>query len=323
MKILNFNNDFLTNFTIGLYNDLNNNNNVRILSGFESWYNVISSAIDTTNSISTYNIEKERIVIPDINNNILIGFSSGFDSVYHALKLKHCGYNPILFHFKHLNKSYPDEYDKAFNFAKEFDFDIVVVELEHDKNSIFIDNPIKNQLILSYMIEYGAIHNINKFALGNNKFEKISECRVQYGISDSIEMFEAFRLGVSNYYSNLQYFDIDKRKVDCYKFVATHYPQAFKYVNSCITPHRFKKHLNNLNSNKFNIQPLSNTRCLSCYKCAIESIVLNDCGHTHYPQEFIEHCYNVIRKKSDTIFTTKVANKNSTNDEIRENIYKC
>ena len=226
-----------------------------------------------------------------------------------------------MLHINNLNKSYPDEKIKAQEFAKKFGMEIVTVDFEHGTESYCIDNPIKNQLILAIMIDYGIKNGINNFALGNNIYEKISECRVQYGISDSIENFDLFRNGIKEYIKNINFYDIEIKKNECYKFVAENYFDAFKYVNSCISPHRFKKYLNKTNKEKYNIQPLSETRCMSCYKCAIEYITLSKLGFLQENEQFKKHCFDIIRKKSDTIFTTKIANRKSSNEEIERNIF--
>lgn len=226
-----------------------------------------------------------------------------------------------MLHINNLNKSYPDEKIKAQEFAKKFGMEIVTVDFEHGTESYCIDNPIKNQLILAIMIDYGIKNGINNFALGNNIYEKISECRVQYGISDSIENFDLFRNGIKEYIKNINFYDIEIKKNECYKFVAENYFDAFKYVNSCISPHRFKKYLNKTNKEKYNIQPLSETRCMSCYKCAIEYITLSKLGFLEENEQFKRHCFDIIRKKSDTIFTTKIANRKSSNEEIERNIF--
>lgn len=327
MKIVNFQikNKIVLDM-IDLYNDINNISNDSVLTvpyGFNGFSELILNSIGYDPIINLSEELSNPIDIESTNNKVVVGFSSGFDSVYNSLKLLSCGYEPVLFHVKSLNKSYPDEFNKSISFAKDFGFDIVVLEVEDNNNPIFIDNPMKNQMILSLMIEYGTQNNINKFAMGNNVNEKISECRVQYGISDSIEMFTEYRNGISKYFNNLEFFDILETKSNAYKFVGENFYKAFENVNSCITPHRFKKHLNKLNSNKFNITPLSDTRCMSCYKCAIEAILLDYNNIVEYPDDYIEHSYDIIRKKSDTIFTTKIANKKSKNSEILERLIEC
>lgn len=270
----------------------------------------------------------ERFIMPDSdysNTTIMVGYSSGFDSTFQALRFKKRGFNVVLLHCNDLNKSYPDEKEKAKEFADYYDMQLVTVDIKYDKSqpNFFIDNPIKNQIVLSLMIDYGIQYNINKFALGNNVYENINECRSQYGISDSIENFNLFRQGIKQYIENIYFYDIDIHKHECYRFVAENYPEAFKFINSCISPHRFKRYLNKTNREKYGIEPLSDTRCMSCYKCAIEYIILSHYNFIKTSEEYLKQCYNIIRKKSDTIFTTKVANKNSTNEEIERNIFNA
>ena len=274
------------------------------------------------NNVFNENEELIQHIKMSESNDILIGYSSGFDSTYQALRFMDKGYNVILFHCNNLNKSYPDEKIKARGFAKYYNMKLVQVDIEHSEQ-FFIDNPIKNQLILSLMIDYGIANNINNFALGNNIFESIKECRSQYGISDSIENFNSFRNGIKKYIDNINFYDIEIKKHECYKYVAENHFEAFEFVNSCISPHSFKKSLNKHNEDKYGIKPLSKERCMSCYKCAIEYIILSKYGFVELNNDYLKHCYDVIRKKSDTIFTTKISNKKSTNEEIERNIFNA
>ncbi len=329
MKLATVQSSFKTdlgNKVLEMYNyfSVDNNSQIKTIPTYEHFEKFMQTCNDTVydnkNTFVTGVPLCNKMKLSN-SNSIIVGYSSGFDSTYQALRFLKEGKNVILFHCNNLNKSYPDEKVKAQEFANKFGMEIVTVDFEHGDNSYCIDNPIKNQLILALMIDYGVQNGINNFAMGNNIFEKISECRVQYGISDSIENFEYFRNAIKHYIKNINFYDIEIKKNECYKFVAENYFDAFEYVNSCISPHRFKKHLNKVNTEKYGIVPLSDNRCMSCYKCAIEYITLSKFGFLPMNQEYRKHCFDIIRKKSDTIFTTKIASKKSTNEEIERNIF--
>ena len=328
-SVLRIKSDFpllLTSKILPLYEYFSKNRNdyncvLHTYKGFAEFVKIVNNKVYNNNMVFDESLEfKFRQKMTD-SNKIVIGYSSGFDSTYQALKFKSLGYEVILLHCSNMNKSYPDEKQKALDFAKEYSMKLIIVEIEHLSSEFFIDNPIKNQLILSIMIDYGLFDNINNFALGNNIYENISECKPQYGVSDSFESFMEFRKAINNYITNINFYDIDIKKSECYKFVADNYFESFKYVNSCISPYRFKKYLNRINTCKYNIIPLSDERCLSCYKCAMEYLILSKLGFLDINHDFEKHCYNIIRNKSDTIFTTKIANKTSTDNDIERSIF--
>lgn len=330
MQIISEFNTPITNQVMEMYNyfTLDNNDKYDKITtniGFTEFMQLANDKV--YNNRITF-VDNEPLMLPfkfnTQTNKVVVGYSSGFDSTYQALKLKHDGYEVVLLHCNDLNKSYPDEKEKAREFANYYNIKLVTVDIKHDKTpQFFIDNPIKNQLILSLMIDYGIANNINTFALGNNIYENITECRSQYGISDSIQNFDTFRKGIAYYIENINFYDVKEHKHECYKFVAENYHDAFQFVNSCISPHRFKRHLNKKNREKYNINTLSDSRCMSCYKCAIEYIILSHYGFTENSQEYINRCYDIIRKKSDTIFTTKISDKNTNNNDIERNIFNA
>nr|WNM56314.1 hypothetical protein CoNPh38_CDS0438 [Staphylococcus phage S-CoN_Ph38] len=296
-------------------------------SDWDSRFNDFVDLISTYAFGSDFNTPKSNVGILGEQSQKLdykkamVGFSSGVDSTYQALYLQSKGYHVTLFHVGGLNKSYPDEKERAQKFANDFDMDIIVKDCKHGDSQFFVDNPVKNQLVLSAMIDTGVELGIGVYAMGNNVNEDIKGINIQYGLSDSIQSFDTFESTVLNGLYDIKLEHIKVGKPDIYDFIIHYKPKALKYVNSCITPHRFKRHLNKLNREKYNFTPLSDTRCMSCFKCSIEHIILDKLGYVEHNKELLQHCYDIIRKKSDTMFTTTIANKKSTNKEIERNIF--
>lgn len=298
------------------------NTTVSIPKGFITFFNNVfhkvyagaTANINTTEPVLTTPVTlagKKRVVV---------GYSSGFDSTFQALWHYFNGYDVTLLHFVDLNRCYPDEKLTAKFFAARYGMDLYTVELKHVGKDYFVDNPIKNQLVLSDLIDYAIQNNIGTIAMGSNVFDSIHDAHLQFGVSDSVELFQEFMKGIAGCVIGLNLSLIDRKKVKCYEFVAKEYPEAFQYVNSCITPQRFKVTLNRRNGEKYGEQFLTQNRCMSCYKCAIEAILLDYIGFRTFGEPFLEHCYNVIRSKSESIYTKKIAHKLEANKSILTNL---
>lgn len=267
-------------------------------------------------NISTYKITDTNITLNN-NNKIMLAFSGGLDSVYECLRLQELGYNVILMHFKNLNRNMPKETEFAEMFASYVNVPIIVVDVTQPKQ-FYVDNAVKNQTILAYMIDYGIKHDIQNYSTGNNFADQpLTDGTIGQTITDSTEVFEYFFNGIRNYINNINFIGVEDN-VTKYKeleYILRKDPTILKYVYSCVNPHRFNNMLNQTNRKKYNV-PLMDGRCGSCYKCCMEFILLSELGYYDKEQykEYIEHCWDIIansKHSSDTM--KKRFNKNIPN----------
>lgn len=291
---------------------------IPILKGFEDFYSVLYKRFGQEYKIKAEYTPK----IADFEakgKRAIVGFSSGLDSTFQALRLKDMGYDVILLHFKNLNKAYPDEFERAKNFAEKFGFNFAYVDIKVSKQEHRIDNIIKNQMILSMAIDLGSILGVKTYAMGNYTNDKIENCRAEFGLSDSIELFNAFNKGVGKYLKDYRQIGIDLKKKDVYEYVYRNHADAFLYVNSCINPHRFKDSLNRQNRDKYGVEIIPH-HCGSCYKCAIEYINLMELGYYPMNEKYLKKCIDILRKSADKIYTDALIDKGMTDGEILDRI---
>lgn len=329
MRSLEINSDYdltITNMVLDIYDyfdkDHNNENEeINCPKGFKHMMEIINNRVyNNANIFKETGVNIGRTELPD-TKTIVIGYSSGVDSTFQALRFRHEGYHVILLHCDNLNKSYPDEKNTAREFASKYGFDLVTVGIKHNGSQFFIDNPTKNQcVIMACMIDYCRANGINNIALGSSASANFNNRHTQLSITDAHETYDTFLEGINEYVGNIRYHHIDRSKKDCYKFIIENYPDALKLVNSCVSPYRFKKHLNKVQREKFGLEPITDNRCMSCFKCITEYLMLVDLGYMERNEAYIDHSCKYMKKKRDNITTVGLIDKNSTNEEIERNI---
>lgn len=229
------------------------------------------------------------------DSRCICAFSGGKDSLANILILKQLGYEPILFFVKGINYKFPNEYDIAKDLAKRLDLTFIEYKLIVQGQCEYPENPIKNQLILSIMLDYGLKLGITHYSFGTYVDAFIDEVSSEYMLSDATSMFDVFIDFVNTIYPEV---DMPMFLNDCceaYKTIIDYDSNLIQYTNSCMSPLRYKSGYIKRAIKKYNIELLPN-RCPSCYKCCTEAIILNDFGITHYPESFISHCKDVVIK---------------------------
>lgn len=292
--------------------------NIKVLDGFQNLiYLLYESHKQPRPTIHTYNIK--GIDFSYINKNIVIGFSGGLDSAYMALYLRDQGYNVTLMHIKNLNKSYPKEDDFARRFAGNNNFNYIELGAKHYNKEFFIDNPLKNQLVLSAMIDYGMKNKISTYGIGADTCTSISESAVGMTITDSIEVNQYFWDGIKKYipFATLKFIPRNIKKYDRLQYILSNHPSALNDIYSCITPHRFNNSLHKHNEEKYGVHLLDG-RCGSCFKCCMEGILLAELGYYDRNSEFIKHCWDILANSKNShrkdLFDKKIPLKERYNN---------
>lgn len=245
-------------------------------------------------TISVYPISLEVRDVPSWQS-VVVGFSGGLDSAYMALHLKDAGFNVTLYHVTGLNKAFPDEDASARAFAQAAGMDLVECRVRHAQPQRYIDNPLKNQLIMSLMADYGLPRGIPTYAMGADWCSGIDECEIGYTITDSREVNEAFRDAMATMVPEyeLVFIGDGTKKAQRLDYIAQRHPDCLPHVCSCISPHRFKRHLHDQNERKHGIR-LMDGRCGSCFKCCMEWLLLLELGRVQPNAEYEAHCWDVM-----------------------------
>ena len=269
------------------------------------------------------NIQREYVTLAlsahETNRDmVMVAYSSGLDSTSHALYWKLQGKDVILFHVKHLNHSYPDEYKFALQFADDYDFPMVIIEPKWIKQTAYVDNPIKNQTILSYMIDYGRTIGCMDYGMGNYATDRLMDQIQGYWTTDSIELYDAFNDYVRSWLPDYQYHHMPFDKYGAFEFVVK--AHACDNVNSCLRPHRFKDYTHDQTVMKYGV-PLIPHHCGVCYKCALEYLMLTDLGYYDLNVPYAKKCIETLRKQDGTTFSMGIR-KSMSDKEVLYTVLK-
>jgi len=235
------------------------------------------------------------------NRKVMIALSGGLDSVYLMYKLQEQGYDVTAVHVAGLNKSsssFEERY--ARDAARKAGAKYIPAKFKAPRQ-VFPDNPFKNQLILSIMLDIGIARGIYRYAIGSDWTTPLSEAVVGFTITDSAEVYLAFWNGVRKRFeqAELVFIPDNEKKYERLQYLFD--KGALECVSSCISPLRFRESLHVKNEQKYHIK-LMPGRCGSCYKCAMEYILLVEAGKIAKNPAFYAHCW-------DTLATSKTAHR--------------
>lgn len=229
------------------------------------------------------------------NNKVMVALSGGLDSVYLMCKLKEQGYDVYAVHVDGLNKqSIGFEQKSAKETARQAGAHYMLIKFSAPKQA-FPDNPFKNQMILSMLLDIGIKKGIYRYALGSDWTTPLAESTVGFTLTDSIEVNRSFWDGVKNRFKQAELIFIpdNEKKIDRLKYLAD--KSILNNVSSCISPFRFRDSLHKGNESKYKIK-LMQGRCGSCYKCAMEYILLVETGRLKKDTAFYNHSWEVLAK---------------------------
>lgn len=237
---------------------------------------------------------------------VVVGFSGGKDSLACVLQLLDDGYKPILFYVDGINRSYTSELDHAKLLADKLGLELYVYSLKVTGKCDFIENPTKNQFILSLMVDYGVKQNINKYAFGTVWSDKLETISSEYMLSDCFDLMVATEEFYKKY---IPYFEIivpleDETESYCIIDKCDR-NDLLGLCYSCMTPIRYKKNIVSKNVQKYGVDLLPN-RCGSCYKCCQEALILSELGIVKYDKSFLSHCADIIDKFQEKLDSTSL-----------------
>ena len=264
----------------------------------------------------TENITINTKEIPS-SNKVIVAFSGGKDSLAVTLKLIELGYEPILYHMKGINRSYPHELEFTKVLAEKLGLELIEVIITISGKCDYKEHPIKNQFILSNMVDYGISRGITNFAMGNIKADILSTQSLDYNLSDGLELFEEIEGFYKSYIPNFKIHTLLDTDTHSYKIIMNEL-ELLKYVSSCILPTRFKKNAREANIRKFGDKvEFMNGRCGSCYKCAMEYIHIVLLQVVDKDEVYHKHCMKVLKKNLYQQFPSYSGDINSDDGIMR------
>ena len=235
------------------------------------------------------------------NKKVMVGLSGGLDSVYCMRKLIEQGYEVTGVHIAGLNREYAKQEEQAARTSAAMAGARYMKFTVYPPKQAFPDNPWKNQLILSIMLENGAKNGIYRYAIGSDWTTPLSEAVTGFTITDSIEVNREYWAGVKQRFPQAELIFIPDNVKKYDRLLYLYDCGALEAVSSCVAPNRFRASLHEKNETKYGIH-LYPGRCGSCYKCAMEYILLVEGGRVEKNAAFYEHAW-------DTLATSKTAHR--------------
>jgi len=229
-------------------------------------------------------------------NNVVVCFSGGKDSTALAMLLKNMGKNVFLYHVRGINKSYPDEVNRAVRVASLLELPLYIDEVKLIGGSIYKENPLKNQVIATLALNYSISQHLDvSIAFGDFTEDTAERSVFDRNWSDCVEMWNAYREVISKIVPNFELHIPFKNYLETLLVVGRE-PTLLNAVQGCLAPQRFRRHWHDMNEKKYKVSLLPN-RCGSCWKCCVEYLYLTDNNLLEYNEAFYLHCLELLRSK--------------------------
>lgn len=230
---------------------------------------------------------------------MLVAFSGGKDSTASALVAQAEGYEPLLYHVAGLNRAYPMEATAAQGMADRLGFPMVVQQVKLAGRAAYMDNPVKNQLVLALMLAFGAAHGVRHHTLGDMRTDVLAVTQLQCNGSDAYEQLQAWEGHAAAAWPLYTYHHLLRHVCDSLGILLLSRPDLLEHVYGCVAPHRFREQYRAKNQAKYPGLLLLPNRCGSCWKCCAEAIALHRMGYEgqHVTPAFLDHCAEYLRRQ--------------------------
>lgn len=251
------------------------------------------------------------------SNRVVLGFSAGLDSVYQLIKLLEQGKEVICFHLKNINtyengqatkQCLPiiEKLRKKFGEFKIFEVNASICKNMNKDNKFrqfWPENPMKNQLILSMMMDYAYEYNIKYVSLGDDLGLPIKDAVAGINLTDAREITLSFIEGTKEIYSNIKFVPITDRSDKLERLKTLDEYGLTDDFYSCVTSGRFNKLYHDRCEEKYGISLPSKSCGCYCRKCAMHCLLehyglIKNYGIPKYPDDFIDKCWERMWKNS-------------------------
>lgn len=230
------------------------------------------------------------------NNKVLVAYTGGKDSTAEAIRLKNLGYEVHLFFIKGLNRAYPGEYESAVKIAEIIGCEMHETEVKISGKIFHPENPIKNQITLALLTDWGIANGFGKFGSGVvNAFNT----NYEYNWSDTAALMEEFKKFLRAVVPGWEYVNCNVHPESENLAEVLKHPRAkeiFALKSSCMGPHRFRKVWRENVLKKFGVK-LDENQCGLCYKCAYEYVVCSAITGKVTSQKYLSKCVETLRGK--------------------------
>ena len=243
---------------------------------------------------------------PNINNNIILTFSGGKDSVASAIKYKQMGYNVYLYHLRHINPTFSDEWECAQRLADLLELPIYFDDVHFKGYHKYMEHPMKNMLIANGALSYGIREGITtQIAFGNYTTSVLADNVFERCAGDCMDMWDAYNEIIQREIPDFMV-DANLDNVGDTLNLLADRPDLLNESLSCLCRHSLREYRKNWVKQSFGID-LFNRRCGSCYKCCIEYIYMTDHDKLPFSEGYYKYCmgqlYRVARAENVPVKT--------------------
>lgn len=235
---------------------------------------------------------------PIENNNIILAFSGGKDSIASALRYKEQGYNVYLYHLRHINPSFADEWQCAQDSANMLGLPIFFDDVRFMGYHKWTEHPMKNMLIANGALSYGIREGITTdIAFGNYTTSYLDDNVFDRCAGDCSDMWETYEAIIQRVLPDFMIqMNLDNMG-DTLDAISDR-KDLLNASLSCLCRHSLREYRKNWVKTKFGID-LFKRRCGSCYKCCVEYIYMTDHNKMPYSEDYYKYCmgqlYRVAR----------------------------
>lgn len=234
------------------------------------------------------------------DKKVCLGFSCGLDSVAQAVYLSESGYNVACFNMKGVNTYENAQADKraAQIIAKIPNVSLVQASIKKcSKKSCqfkqqWPENPMKNQMILAFMLDWCIENGCNKISLGDDFDLDIADAVPGINLTDAKQITLSFLEALKTACQDIEFLKIDSskhNKLDRIKTLMSKGLQDDFY--SCVAPGRFNRSFHERNQTKFGVDVFNGNCGCSCRKCSMHNLLLHYGNVKKFPQDFIDACW--------------------------------
>ena len=228
-------------------------------------------------------------VEPIENNNIILAFSGGKDSIASAMRYKQYGYNVHLYHMRNINPTFSDEWECAQKLADMLGLPIFIDEVHFKMFHKWTEHPMKNMLIANGALSYGIREGLTThIAFGNYTTSYLRDNVFDRCAGDCMDMWENYDEIIQR---SIPTFEMDANldnMGDTLNMLADR-PDLLNESLSCLCRHSLRDYRKNWVKEKFGID-LFERRCGSCYKCCVEYIYMADHDKLKYSEGYYKYC---------------------------------
>ena len=234
-----------------------------------------------------------------------IAFSGGKDCLATAIRAEQDGFNPTLVYVSGVNRSLPSERRHAFSVAEAAGYPIMEVKINISGNKDYNEHPLKNILILCLLIDLGTKYGATAFGLGNIFEENSTHGSLDYDLSDSYDMIQAFNHFVKSILPTYRYLTYIHDNLQSFYTIYKRDKRLLPLLSTCITPDYRKPMIRRSNVSKFGKDCVPDNCCGSCYKCADYYLFRVEFGLAKRNPEYVKKCFE-SKAKFDTNYVLDV-----------------